>query len=155
MERTLVLIKPDGVQRKLVGEIIERFENKGLRIVGLKMISISIPLAKRLYQIHRNKPFFKYLVKFTTSGPNIALVLGGREVVGMVRKIIGATTPEESRPGSIRGDYAIHERFNLVHSADSKKNADREIALLFRPQELCEYSQILHPWLYGGKGIDK
>ena len=155
MERTLVLIKPDGVQRKLAGEIIKRFENKGLKIIGLKMISISIPLAKRLYQMHRNKPFFKYLIKFTTSGPNIALVLEGREVVSMVRKIIGATTPEESMPGSIRGDYAIHERFNLVHSADSKKNADREIVLLFKPKELCQYSQILYPWLYGGKGIDR
>lgn len=155
MERTLVLIKPDGVQRKLAGEIIERFENKGLKIIGLKMVNISIPLAKRLYQIHRNKPFFKYLIKFTTSGSNIALVLEGREAVGMVRKIIGATTPEESTPGSIRGDYAIHERFNLVHSADSKKNAEREIRLLFKPQELRQYSQALHPWLYGGKGIDR
>jgi len=155
MERTLVLIKPDGVQRKLVGEIIKRFENKGLKIVGLKMINISIPLAKRLYAMHKGKPFFKYLIKFTTAGPNVALVLEGREAVSMVRKIIGATTPEESRPGSIRGDYAIHERFNLVHSADSKKNADREIVLLFKLKELCQYSQILHPWLYGGKGIDR
>ncbi|MCG2675863.1 nucleoside-diphosphate kinase [bacterium] len=155
MERTLVLIKPDGVQRKLAGEIIKRFENKGLKIVGLKMVNISIPLAGELYEMHRDKPFFKYLVKFTTSGPNIALVLEGREAVRMVRKIIGATTPEESRPGSIRGDYAIHERFNLVHSADSKKNAEREIALFFKPKELCKYSQILHPWLYGGKGIDR
>lgn len=155
MERTLVLIKPDGVQRKLAGEIIKRFENKGLKIVGLKMVNISIPLAEELYEMHRDKPFFKYLVKFTTSGPNIALVLEGREAVSMVRKIIGATTPEESRPGSIRGDYAIHERFNLAHSADFKKNAEREIRLFFKPQELCEYSQILHPWLYGGKGIDR
>ncbi len=155
MERTLVLIKPDGVQRKLVGEIIKRFEDKGLKIVGLKLIDISIPLAKKLYEMHKDKPFFRYLIKFTTTGPNVALVLGGREAVSMVRKIIGATTPEESRPGSIRGDYAIHERFNLAHSADSKKNAEREISLLFKPQELCEYSQILHPWLYGGKGIDR
>lgn len=155
MERTLVLIKPDGVQRKLVGEIIKRFENKGLKIIGLKMTDISIPLAKRLYAIHRGKPFFKYLIKFTAAGLNVVLVLEGREAVSTVRKIIGATTPEESRPGSIRGDYAIHERFNLVHSADSKKNADREIALLFNPKELCQYSQILHPWLYGGKGIDR
>lgn len=155
MEKTLVLVKPDGVQRKLVGEVIKRFENKGLKIIGLKLINISIPLAKRLYQIHRNKPFFGYLVKFTISGPNVALVLEGRDVVSMVRKIIGATTPEASMPGSIRGAYAIHERFNLVHSADSKKNADREIALFFKPKELCQYSQILHPWLYGGKGIDK
>lgn len=155
MERTLVLIKPDGVQRKLVGEIIKRFENKGLKIIGLKMVNISIPSAKRLYQMHRDKPFFKYLIKFTASGPNIALVLEGREAINMVRKIAGETTPEESRPGSIRGDYAIHERFNLVHSADSKENAKKEIALLFKPQELCKYSQILHPWLYGGKGIDR
>ena len=155
MERTLVLIKPDGIQRKLVGEIIKRFENKGLKIVGLKLINISILLAKRLYAMHRGKPFFKYLIKFTTAGLNVALVLEGREAVRMVRKIIGATTPEESRPGSIRGDYAIHERFNLVHSADSKENAEREIRLLFRPKELCEYPQILHPWLYGGKGIDR
>ncbi|HEA47050.1 MAG TPA: nucleoside-diphosphate kinase [bacterium] len=155
MEKTLVLIKPDGVERKLVGEIIKRFENKGLKIIGLKMINISIPLAKKLYEMHKNKPFFKYLIKFTTAGPNIALVLGSREAVNVVRKIIGATTPEESRPGSIRGDYAIHERFNLVHSADSKGNAEREIRLLFKPEELCKYSQILHPWLYGGKGIDR
>jgi len=155
MESTLVLIKPDGVQRKLVGEIIKRFENKGLKIIGLKLINISIPLAKRLYAMHRGKAFFKYLIKFTTAGLNVALVLEGREVVSMVRKIIGATTPEESRPGSIRGDYAIHERFNLVHSADSKKTAEREIALFFKPKELCKYSQVLHPWFYGGKGIDR
>lgn len=155
MERTLVLIKPDGVQRKLVGEIIKRFEDKGLKIVGLKLIDISIPLAKRLYEMHKDKPFFRYLIKFTTAGPNVALVLEGRGAVSMIRKIIGETTPEESRPGSIRGDYAIHERFNLVHSADSKENAEREIRLLFKPQELCKYSQILYPWLYGGKGIDR
>ncbi len=155
MEKTLVLIKPDGVQRKLAGEIIKRFENKGLKIIGLKMINLSIPLAKKLYEMHRDKPFFKYLVKFTTAGPNVALVLEGREAVNAVRKIIGETTPKESRPGSIRGDHAIHERFNLVHSADSEENAEREIRLFFRPKELCEYHQILHPWLYGGKGIDR
>ena len=155
MERTLVLIKPDGVERKLVGEIIKRFEAKGLKIIGLKMVNVSIPLAQRLYQMHKNKPFFKYLVKFTTAGPNVALVLEGREAISMVRKIVGETTPEESRPGSIRGDYAIHERFNLVHSADSKENAEREICLLFKPEELCAYPQVLHPWLYGGKGIDR
>ena len=155
MEKTLVLIKPDGVQRKLVGEIIKRFEHKGLKIIGLKMVNISIPLVKRLYEMHRGKPFFKYLIKFTTAGPNVALVLEGREAVNIVRKIIGETAPEESRPGSIRGDYSIFKRFNLVHSADSKENAKSEIRLLFKPQELCRYSQILHPWLYGGKGIDK
>lgn len=155
MEKTLVLIKPDGVQRKLAGEIIKRFENKGLKIVGLKLIDISIPLVRKLYAMHKDKPFFRYLIKFTTAGPNVALVLEGKEAVNLVRKIIGATTPEESIPGSIRGDYSIFERFNLVHSADSKKNAEREISLLFKPQELCKYSQILHPWFYGGKGIDK
>lgn len=155
MEKTLVLIKPDGVQRKLVGKIIERFENKGLKIVGLKMVNISVPLAKKLYEMHGGKPFFKYLIKFTSAEPNVVLVLAGREAVSIARKIIGRTTPEESKPGSIRGDYAIHKRFNLVHSADSKKNAEREIRLFFSPQELCEYSLILHPWLYGGKGIDR
>ena len=155
MERTLVLIKPDGIQRKLVGEIIKRFENKGLKIIGLKMVNISPPLAKKLYAMHRDKPFFRYLIKFTTARPNVALVFEGRKAVSMVRKIIGKTTPEESKPGSIRGDYSNFERFNLVHSADSKKNAEREIALLFKPKELCQYSQVLHPWLYGGKGIDR
>jgi nucleoside-diphosphate kinase len=155
MERTLVLIKPDGVQRKLIGEIIKRFENKGLKIIALKMVNLSVPVVEKLYQIHRNRPFFKYLVKFTTAGPNIALVLEGKEAVRIVRKIIGKTTPADSMPGSIRGDYSNFDRFNLVHSADSKKNAEREIALLFKPQEFCEYSQILHPWIYGGKGIDR
>jgi nucleoside-diphosphate kinase len=119
------------------------------------MINPSVPLTKKLYAMHGGKPFFKYLIKFTTAGPNIALVLEGKKAISMARKIIGATTPEESKPGSIRGDYSIFERFNLVHSADSKENAKREIALIFKSKELCKYSQVLHPWLYGGKGIDR
>lgn len=155
MERTLVLIKPDGIQRRLVGEIIGRFERKGLKIVGLKLIIMTKKLAEKLYKVHKNEEFYPYLIKFSTSGPSIMMVLEGKGATPMARRVIGQTSPEKSLPGSIRGDYAIITRLNLTHGSDSPENADFEIGLFFEPEELIDYPMTLDPWLYGGKGVDE
>ncbi|WP_448566835.1 nucleoside-diphosphate kinase [Thermus sp.] len=136
MERTFVMVKPDGFRRGLVGEILARFERKGFRIVGLKALRISQELAERHYAEHREKPFFPSLVGFITSGPVVAMVLEGPNAVAEVRKMMGATHPKDALPGTIRGDYATTIDENVIHGSATLEDAEREIALFFRPEEL-------------------
>jgi nucleoside-diphosphate kinase len=131
MDRTLILVKPDAFSRGLTGEIISRFENKGLRIADLRRMQMDTDLAERHYAEHNGKPFFSELVEFITSGPLVAMVLEGEEAVTAARQVIGATDPLEAAPGSIRGDYAIETGTNLVHGSDSDESAAREIELFF------------------------
>jgi nucleoside-diphosphate kinase len=136
MERTFVMVKPDGVERKLVGEIIRRFENKGLRLVGLKMLTPDRALAEQHYDVHRERPFFGDLVQFITSGPVVAMAWEGSQAVTLVRKLMGATKPEDAAPGTIRGDYTTEIQTNLVHGSDAPETAQQELALWFKPGEL-------------------
>lgn len=149
MERTLVLLKPDAVQRRLVGRIISRIEEKGLKIVGLKMLQVSPELAERHYAEHQGKPFYKELVSFITSGPVVAMVVEGPGAVEVVRKMMGKTNPLEAEPGTIRGDFGLCVTMNLIHGSDSPASAAREIASFFREDELCTYTMPDAPWLGG------
>ena len=135
-ERTLVLVKPDGVRRRLIGEIIRRFEARGLKIAGLKMLHFDVALARRHYAGHVAKPFYPGLETFITSGPCVALVLEGADVIAMVRSMMGATRHLDAAPGTIRGDFAFSTTENLVHGSDSPASAEREIPLFFREDEL-------------------
>jgi len=148
VERTFLAIKPDGVQRKLVGEIIQRFEAKGFTLVGLKLIAVQQELAEQHYAEHREKPFFQGLVEFITSGPVVAMVWEGKGVVAAARKIIGATNPLNSEPGTIRGDYGVDIGRNIIHGSDAVETAEREIGLWFQPQELCSWEPTLTKWIY-------
>jgi len=136
MERTFCMIKPEGVARGLVGEILSRIERKGYRIVALKMLRLSREMAEKHYAEHREKPFFGELVEHITSGPVIAMVLEGPGVIAGLRKLMGATNPQEAAPGTIRGDYALETGQNIIHGADSPASAEREINLFFRPDEI-------------------
>jgi len=147
IERTLVLIKPDGVQRQLVGRILARYEDRGLKIVGLKLVWVDRDLAERHYAVHRDKPFFGGLVAFITSGPLVAVVLEGPEAVAAVRTINGATRPIQADPGTIRGDLALETSQNLVHASDSLETAEAELALWFTPAELQDYGREIDRWV--------
>jgi nucleoside-diphosphate kinase len=136
MEQTLVLIKPDGVARGLVGEIIRRFENRTLNIKALKLIRPPRELVERHYDVHRGKPFFDKVVSFMASGPVVAMVLEGEDAVGIVRQMMGALEPLEARPGTIRGDFTLSIQANLVHGADSLETARKEISIWFEPNEI-------------------
>jgi nucleoside-diphosphate kinase len=146
-ERTLVLVKPDGVQRLLVGRILARFEERGLKLVGLKLVHIDRPFAERHYAVHRGKPFFEGLLDFITSAPLVALALEGPNAIGMVRSMVGATRPHEAVPGSIRGDLAVETAQNLVHASDSAETAKAELALWFAPGELLDYDREVDRWV--------
>jgi nucleoside-diphosphate kinase len=146
-ERTLVLIKPDGVQRLLVGRILARYEERGLRLVGLKLMTVRRDLAERHYAVHSAKPFFGGLVDFITSGPLVAAVLEGPNAIAVVRTMNGATRPHEAAPGTIRGDFALETAQNLVHASDSVETADAEIALWFTSGELLEYGREIDRWV--------
>ncbi len=148
-ERTLVLIKPDGVQRLLTGRILARYEDRGLRIVGLKLVWVDRSLAEHHYAVHRDKPFFESLVEFITSGPLVALALEGPNAIAVVRTMNGATRPNEAAPGTIRGDFALETGQNLVHASDSAETAATELALWFRPGELLDYGRDLDRWVIG------
>nr|WP_297199350.1 nucleoside-diphosphate kinase [Thermanaeromonas sp.] len=136
MERTFCMIKPEAVARGLVGEILGRIERKGYRIVALKMLRLSREMAERHYAEHREKPFFGELVEHITSGPVVAVVLEGPGVIAGLRKLMGATNPQEAAPGTIRGDYALETGKNVIHGSDSSESAEREINLFFRPDEI-------------------
>ncbi|MEJ5297873.1 MAG: nucleoside-diphosphate kinase [Armatimonadota bacterium] len=138
MQRTFVMIKPDGVERRLVGEIIGRFERRGLRLVGMKLQTVSQDLAERHYAVHKDKPFFGELVDFITSGPVVAMVWEGEDAVRLVRTMMGALKPEEALPGTIRGDFTTSIQTNLVHGSDSPETADTEVALWFAESELLD-----------------
>ncbi len=131
MERTFLMVKPDGVQRRLVGEIIRRFENKGFTLVGLKMLTPTRDMAEAHYAVHRGKPFFEGVVGFISSGPVVAMIWEGEDVVALSRKMMGATKPSDSVPGTIRGDYANTVEQNLIHGSDSVENAEQEIGIWF------------------------
>jgi len=148
-ERTLVLIKPDGVQRALVGRLIERYEQRGLRICGLKMVAVDRTLAERHYAIHREKPFFAGLVEFITSAPLVALALEGPNAIAVCRAINGATRPEQAASGSIRGDFALETGQNLVHASDSVETAADELRLWFADDELFDYRREIDRWVIG------
>ncbi len=148
MERTFIMIKPDGVQRNLVGEIIKRFENKGFTLVGLKMVSVSQELAEKHYDVHKERPFFGSLVEFIISSPVVAMVWEGEGVVASARKIIGATNPLTSEPGTIRGDFGINVGRNLIHGSDAIETANQEISLWFKEDELCSWENTMKSWLY-------
>jgi nucleoside-diphosphate kinase len=149
MQRTLILLKPDCVHRRLVGAVLQRFEQKGLRLVGLKLLQAGRDLAERHYAVHKGKPFYESLLKFLESGPTVALVLEGREAVAVARNLIGATDGTKAPPGTIRGDFALSVQNNLVHGSDSPENAAAEIALWFPPEELTNYQPVDSTWVGG------
>ena len=146
-ERTLVLIKPDGVQRLLVGRILARYEERGLRLVALKLMTVSRELAERHYAVHSARPFFRSLVDFITSGPVVAAVLEGPNAIAVVRTMNGATRPNEAAPGTIRGDFALETAQNLVHASDSAETSAAEIGLWFAPAELLDYGREIDTWV--------
>jgi len=147
IERTLVLIKPDGVQRLLVGRILARYEERGLKIAGLKLVHVDRALAERHYAAHREKPFFGGLVEFITSAPLVALALDGPNAIAVVRAINGATRPHEAAPGTVRGDFALETAQNIVHASDGPEAAAEELALWFSPAELLDYERDVDRWV--------
>lgn len=147
MERTLVLLKPDAVQRRLAGSILTRFEQKGLKIVGLKLVHASPELAAKHYDVHKERPFFGSLVSFLTGGPTVAVALEGREAVATVRGMIGATDGTKAAPGTIRGDHGLSIQNNLIHGSDSVDNAKAELALWFGANELVNWAPVDQTWI--------
>ncbi len=139
VEQTLVLVKPDGVRRRLIGEVISRFEKKGLKIKALKMMWFTREKAEEFYSVHRGKPFFESLIKFMTSGPIVAMVLEGDSAISVVRKMIGPTDGREAPPGTIRGDYSLSKQENIVHASDSLESARREISIIFSENEILNW----------------
>jgi nucleoside-diphosphate kinase len=147
MQRTLVLVKPDGVQRGLVGQIIGRLEGRGLKLIALKMMQISRELAGRHYAEHQAKPFYEGLIAFITSGPVVAMIWEGREAVTVVRSLMGSTDPLKAAPGTIRGDLALDLGMNLIHGSDSPARAESEMALFFSEPELHQYERTVDRWI--------
>lgn len=148
MERTFVMVKPDGVQRGLIGEVITRFEKKGIKLAALKLMQIPQEMAERHYAEHKEKPFFKDLVSFITSGPVAAMVLEGDNVIAIARTMMGATNPKDSAPGTIRGDYAMTIDKNVIHGSDSPESAAREIGIFFKESEIIDYNKSGSEWIY-------
>lgn len=146
-EQTFVLIKPDGVQRGLVGEIISRFEKKGIKIVAMKFLQVSRDLAEKHYGVHKGKPFFEPTVRYIISSPVVAMVLEGENVIQMIRSMMGKTNPSEAAPGTIRGDFGQFIGRNIIHGSDGPDTASFEIDLWFRPEERVSYSRIDESWL--------
>lgn len=149
MERTLVLLKPDAVQRGLIGRILGRFEEKGLKVIGLKMRRFPVELVRRHYAVHRERPFFAGLVGFMTSGPVVAIAIEGKDAIGVVRRLMGKTNSREAEPGTIRGDLGMSFSNNLVHGSDGPESAKTELALFFpEAEEICEWTPVALPWVY-------
>jgi nucleoside-diphosphate kinase len=148
VERTFLAIKPDGVQRGLVGEIIRRFETKGFTLVGLKFLNVSRELAEQHYGVHKERSFFPSLVNFITSGPVVAMVWEGEGVIASARKVIGATNPLNAEPGTIRGDLGANIGRNIIHGSDAPETAEYEIGLWFKPEELVEWTPTIMPWVH-------
>lgn len=149
MQQTLILLKPDCVQRRLVGAIVQRFEHKGLRLCGLKLVQADHDLAAKHYAVHQGKPFYDSLLQFLTSGPTVAMVWEGREAVAVARNLMGPTDGSKAPPGTIRGDFALSIQNNLIHGSDSSDNAAQEIALWFHPEELVSYQPTDTQWVAG------
>ncbi len=148
MERTYLMVKPDGVQRGLVGEIMSRFEKKGLKLVAAKLMTISKETAETHYAEHKGKKFFPSLIAYITSGPVFAMVWEGEGAVQVCRNMMGKTNPQESAPGTIRGDYCLVTGLNIIHGSDSPESAAREISIFFKPEELNTYDRTADKWLY-------
>ena len=147
MQQSLILLKPDAVHRRLVGELIRRFERKGLRLAGLKLVRADRSLAERHYAVHKGKPFYDSLLQFLTSGPTVAMVWEGREAVAVCRNLMGVTDGVKAAPGTIRGDFALSVQNNLIHGSDSPENAAIEVGLWFEPRELASYSLTDASWV--------
>ncbi len=148
MEKTYLMIKPDGVQRGLVGEIVSRFEKKGLKLVAAKLMTIPKVVAENHYGEHKGKPFFPSLISYITSGPVFAMVWEGENAVQVCRNMMGKTNPQDSAPGTIRGDYCMVTGLNIIHGSDSPASAEREIGIFFKPEELVSYSKDSDKWIY-------
>ena len=148
MERTLVIIKPDAVQRGLIGEIITRFERRGLRIAALKLIQIDGALARRHYAVHEGKPFYEPLIRYITSSPVVVMVLEGNDAIEIVRRTMGATNPAEAAPGTIRADFSLEIGRNLVHGSDGPETAAFEVPLFFTKQEILPYERDTDRWIF-------
>ena len=147
MEKTFLMVKPDGVQRNLIGEIVSRFEKKGFQLAGAKLMQIPQELAEQHYGEHKERPFFGELVEFITSGPVVAMVWEGENVISTARLMMGATNPKESAPGTVRGDYAVTVGKNIIHGSDSPESAEREINLFFKQEELVSYEKQINNWV--------
>ena len=147
MERTLVIIKPDAVQRGLIGEIISRLERRGLKLGGMKFMAISENLARRHYAVHEGKPFFEGLIRYITSAPVVVMVWQGPEAIAIVRRTMGSTNPQEANPGTLRADYGLDIERNLIHGSDGPETAAAEVALYFAPHELVEWERTIDPWI--------
>ena len=147
MEKTLIIIKPDGVERGLIGPIISRFEQRGLKFIGMKLMQVSDELARQHYAIHEGKPFFEPLIQYITSSPVVVMALAGPDAIKIARNTIGATKPSEAAPGSIRGDFGMMVGRNLVHGSDSVENGELEIGLWFNESELTDYERSLEEWI--------
>jgi nucleoside-diphosphate kinase len=148
MERTLIILKPDAIQRGLCGQIIDRFEKKGLQIVGVKFMQIPQSLAETHYAPHKGKPFYPGLVKFMTSSPVIVLAIAGKDAIAISRKMMGATFGSKAEPGTIRGDFGVSNSFNLIHGSDSPESAQRELGLFFKADELIDWKPMIQGWVY-------
>ncbi len=148
MERTYLMVKPDGVQRGLCGEIVNRFEKKGLKLVAMKLMVIPKDVAENHYGEHKGKKFYDSLISYITSGPVLAMVWEGDNAVAVCRNMMGKTNPQESAPGTIRGDYGMQTGMNLIHGSDSPESAEREIKIFFKPEELVSYTRTADKWIY-------
>ncbi|MCM2605013.1 nucleoside-diphosphate kinase [Rossellomorea marisflavi] len=148
MEKTFLMVKPDGVQRGLIGDIVARFEKKGFQLAGAKLMNVSEELAKEHYGEHKERPFFGELVDFITSGPVFAMVWQGENVITTARGMMGATNPKDANLGTIRGDFGLTVGKNIIHGSDSYESAVREIGLFFKEEELLEYSKLMNEWIY-------
>jgi len=147
MEKTFIMVKPDGVQRGLIGEIVARFEKKGFQLVGAKFMTVSTELAEKHYAEHKEKPFFGELVDFITSGPVFAMVWQGNNVIATARQMMGQTNPADALPGTIRGDFGVNVAMNIIHGSDSPESAEREIALWFDEKEITSYEKTINRWI--------
>lgn len=147
MERTFLMVKPDGVERGLIGEIVSRFERKGFQLVACKLITVSQQQAEFHYEEHKGKSFYGELINFITSGPVFAMVWEGDQVIALSRTMIGKTNTLEAQPGTIRGDFAVHTGLNIIHGSDSPESAAREIGNYFKPEELVNYSKVVQKWV--------
>ena len=148
MEREFIMIKPDGIQRNLVGEVISRIEKVGFKIVAMKFHKVTMEQAEKHYEIHKERPFYKGLLEYITSGPVVSMIVEGKEAVKITRKIVGATNPVDAEPGSIRGDYALEIGRNIIHAADTPENAIMEYQIYFNDDEIQSYERIDENWIY-------
>jgi len=148
VERTLLIVKPDAIQRRLVGEIVSRFERKGFQILAVKMTRLSEETIRRHYAAHEGKPFYEPLVRYMSGNPVILLVVQAKGAVAVARRMMGTTFGCDAEPGTVRGDLAVSNRFNLIHGSDSPEAAEKEIALFFQPEEIHDHDDVQEPWIY-------